>query len=140
MTDFGLIFHHVGLAVRKPEAALAFVRGMGYSVQSPVFDSLQNVNLILCTHAHAPAIEIIYRGDGDGPIDALLARHANGIIYHCCYVSRNVEGTLNRLSDAGLRPVCVSPPKPAVLFGGEQVSFYQVAGVGLIEIIERPSN
>jgi hypothetical protein len=136
MTDFGLTFHHLGLAVRKPEGALAFVQGMGYTVQPSIFDPLQNVNLIMCLHAQAPAIEIIYRGKSDGPIDTLLAKHTNGLIYHCCYVSRNVDRSLDGLSDAGLRAVCVSPSKPAVLFGGTNVSFYQIAGVGLIEIIE----
>jgi len=140
MIEFGLTFHHLGLAVRKPEQALAFVRGMGYSIQPSIFDPLQNVNLILCTHIEAPAIEIIYRGEGDGPIDPLLARHANGIIYHCCYVSRNVERTLNALTEAGLRAVCISPSKPAILFGGTKVSFYQIAGMGLIEIIEESAN
>jgi hypothetical protein len=136
MTDFGLVFHHLGLAVRKPEGALAFVQGMGYTVEPAIFDPLQNVNLIMCSHAQAPAIEIIYRGKSDGPIDALLAKHTNGLIYHCCYVSSNVDKSLEGLSDVGLRAVCVSPSKPAVLFGGASVSFYQIAGVGLIEIIE----
>lgn len=136
MMDFGLTFHHLGLAVRKPDAALAFVAGMGYSTHPPVFDPLQNVNLIMCAHPHAPAIEIIYRADSEGPIDKLLAKHTNGLIYHCCYTSKALDRTLERLAEAELRLVCVSPLKPAILFGGAQVAFYQVAGVGLVEIIE----
>ena len=140
MTQFGLIFHHLGVAVRKPEAALAFVRGMGYGVQPPVFDPLQNVNLIMCTHATEPAIEIIYKAEGDGPIDIHLSKHTQGLIYHSCYVSKDVEGSISALAEAGLRAVCVSQPKDAVLFGGLSVSFYQVAGLGLIEIIEESSD
>jgi hypothetical protein len=30
----------------------------------------------------------------------------------------------------------LSPPQPAVLFGGRKVSFYSVAGFGVIEILE----
>jgi methylmalonyl-CoA/ethylmalonyl-CoA epimerase len=139
MTGFGLTFHHLGLAVRKPEAALVFVNAMGYSSQAPVFDPLQNVNLIMCTHVSEPAIEIIYKANSEGPIDALLAKHANGIVYHCCYVSKSAKASIDAMSDAGLRPVCVSQPKQAVLFAGLPVSFYQIAGIGLIEIIENPA-
>jgi Glyoxalase/Bleomycin resistance protein/Dioxygenase superfamily len=139
MTQFGLIFHHLGLAVRQAETALTFVRGMGYAVQDPVFDPLQNVNLIMCTHAVEPAIEIIYKAQGDAPIDPLLAKHPKGLIYHCCYVSRDVVKSIDALAASDLRAVCVSPPKPAVLFGGLPVSFYQIAGIGLIEIIEEPA-
>jgi hypothetical protein len=32
--------------------------------------------------------------------------------------------------------MCISEPKPAPLFGGRPVSFYNVAGIGLIEILE----
>ncbi len=136
MVDFGLVFHHLGMAVRRPEGALAFVQGMGYTVGPPIFDPLQNVNLIMCDHAQAPAIEIIYRGESDGPIDKLLAKHTNGLIYHCCYVSQYLDESLEKLAQAELRAVCVSPLKPAVLFGGSRVAFYQIAGVGLIEILE----
>jgi hypothetical protein len=136
MTGFGLIFQHLGLAVKKPESAIVFVQGLGYHVGSPIFDCHQNVNLILCSHNTEPDIEIIYPGDGEGPIDNLVARHANGIIYHSCYVTKDIDKTLGALSNAGLRPVCVSSPKAAALFGGKKVSFYQVIGVGLIEILE----
>ena len=136
MTDFGLTFHHLGLAVRKPEDAIAFVRGLGYAVGEPVFDVEQNVNLILCTHSAAPNIEIIYPANGKSPIDSLVASHANGIVYHCCYVAKNLDATLSAFAKSDLRPLCVSPPKSAILFGGASVSFYQVMGIGLIEIIE----
>ena len=57
MTDFGLTFHHLGLAVRKPDDAVAFARGLGYSVEDAVFDAEQNVNLILCIHSTAASAE-----------------------------------------------------------------------------------
>jgi methylmalonyl-CoA/ethylmalonyl-CoA epimerase len=53
-----------------------------------------------------------------------------------CYVTDNLADTLSRMNDARLRWQCVSPPKPAILFGGRRVSFYMIVGIGLIEIIE----
>jgi hypothetical protein len=34
--------------------------------------------------------------------------------------------------------MCISPATPALLFGGRPVSFDNLAGIGLIEIPERP--
>jgi hypothetical protein len=40
------------------------------------------------------------------------------------------------LEAAGLTPICLSPATPAPLFGGRPVSFYNVGGLGLLEIPE----
>jgi methylmalonyl-CoA/ethylmalonyl-CoA epimerase len=101
-----------------------------------VLDRGQNVHLMLCTHETEPEIEIIWPGDSQGPIDGLTQRHPAGIIYHICYATDDLAAALAALEKAGLRVVCVSPPKPALLFGGRKVSFYNVIGIGLIEILE----
>jgi len=101
-----------------------------------VFDPEQNVHLLMCTHDAMPPVEIVSPGDGNSPIDSLVARHDNGIVYHPCYLARDLAHSLAQLEAAGLSAICVSPPKPAVLFGGRMVSFYTILGMGLIEIIE----
>ena len=137
MSDLAdLRFHHLGLAVKSPEPARSFLGTLGYVFGETVFDPLQNVYLTLCEHSSMPAIEIICRGDGKGPLDRLLVKHPDGLIYHICYTTGNLERTLYSLSASGLRPYCVSPPKPAVLFGGKFVSFYQILGMGLVELID----
>ena len=136
---FGLAFHHLGLAVRRPRDATQFLGGLGYDIADPVFDPEQNVNLVMCKHAGAmPDVEIIYPADGKSPIDALVAGRPPGIVYHLCYVSADLPATLAALDAAGLRAVCKVPPVPAALFGGRRVSFYDIVGVGLVEIIEDP--
>jgi methylmalonyl-CoA/ethylmalonyl-CoA epimerase len=136
LNDFGLRFHHLGLAVRRPNDAAVLLRGLGYRIGEPIFDPEQNVNITMCTHGEMPDIEVICPGQGKGPIDGLVARHKNGIVYHLCYVTDNLADTLKRLNDEELRLQCVSPPKPAILFGGRRVSFYMIVGIGLIEIVE----
>jgi methylmalonyl-CoA/ethylmalonyl-CoA epimerase len=131
-----LTFHHFGLAVRRPDEARKFLATLGYRLGEPVFDQAQNVHLELCTHATHPAVEIIWPGDTTGPVDKLVQRHQNGIIYHLCYETGNLGAALAALEAGGLRPVCISPPKPAPLFGGRPVSFYNVVGLGLVEILE----
>ena len=135
-----LRFHHFGLAVRRPDEARAFLLSLGYRLGNAVCDPAQNVNLQLCTHATDPAVEIIWPNNEGGPIDKLIQRHTFGIVYHICYETENLAGALQKFDDAGLRVVCVSPPKSAPLFGGSPVSFYNLVGIGLIEILEQPLN
>lgn len=134
---WGLAFHHLGLAAKDPEAAARFLSGLGYRIGPIIFDPLQNVHLAMCAHDHMPDVEIITPADGEGPLDKLLAAQKEGLVYHMCYTSTDLDGSLEALEDSGqLSIYSISPPKEAVLFGGKRVSFYLVEGVGLIEIIE----
>jgi catechol 2,3-dioxygenase-like lactoylglutathione lyase family enzyme len=131
-----LVFHHLGLAVRRPQEAEVFLSALGYRMGETVLDPGQNVHLKMCTHATEPPVEIIWPGTTSGPIDGMTQRHPSGIIYHVCYLTDDLAAALAALEKAGLRVVCVSPPKPAPLFGGRKVSFYNVVGIGLMEILE----
>jgi methylmalonyl-CoA/ethylmalonyl-CoA epimerase len=90
----------------------------------------------MCTHSSEPAVEIIWPGADKSLIDSLIRSHLSGIIYHICYSSANLAAALASLEERGVRMVCVSPPKPALLFSGRCVSFYQAPGIGLVEILE----
>ena len=137
MNKYGLTFHHLGLAVKTPGAAVSFLEGLGYAAGEAVFDPLQNVHLLMCDHPAMPSIEVIYRAKGEGPLDKLLARQKDGLVYHMCYTATSLQASLQALeADKSAELFCISPPKAAVLFGGKPVSFYLVAGVGLIEIID----
>jgi methylmalonyl-CoA/ethylmalonyl-CoA epimerase len=132
----GLTFHHLGLAVKTPDPARSMLMAMGYECEAHVFDPLQNVNLGMCYHPSMPAIEIIFPGEGVGPIDRMLGKHADGLVYHVCYECDDLNHVVTELSaSVGGKLSCISPPKPAVLFGGKNVSFYMGNGLGLIEII-----
>ena len=131
-----LQFHHFGLAVRRPDEARIFVSSLGYRLGDYVFDPAQNVHLQMCHHAGHPDVEIICPGDTPGPVDRLVQRRPAGIVYHLCYVTDDLTATLAGFEAAGLQPICISPPTPAPLFQGRKVSFYNVTGIGLIEILE----
>lgn len=135
MESFGLVFDHFGLATRDANKTLAFMRGLGYRTPATVHDPLQRVNLVLCGHATMPAVEVIFAAGEAGPVDAILAQQPQSI-YHLCFRSRDLAATLDAIRAGGFRVLPVSPPKPAVLFGGRPVSFHMVRGFGLIEVIE----
>jgi methylmalonyl-CoA/ethylmalonyl-CoA epimerase len=134
---WGLKFHHLGLAAHDPQPAAHFLTGLGYRIGPMMMDPLQNVQLRMCTHATMPDVEIISPAKGKGPLDKFLASHKDGLVYHICYASSNLAASLEAIeSNENVRLFNISPPKEAVLFGGKCVSFYLVAGVGLIEIID----
>jgi methylmalonyl-CoA/ethylmalonyl-CoA epimerase len=130
-----LKFHHLGLATRNPDETGRMLRGLGYSIADPIFDPLQNVHLIWCAHDSMPAIEVVYPSDDPGPLDTYLAEFPE-LIYHLCYVAKDIQSSVDAMKSAGLRVLPVSAPKPAVLFDGRQVGFYMARGIGLIEILE----
>ena len=132
---YGLVFHHLGLAVQAPEAAAAFLAGLGYAIGQRISDSSQRAGLIMCTHPGMPDVEIVFPDGGKGPLDGILKRSGEGL-YHTCYISRDVGTSIELMRKDGCRIVCVSPAQPAVLFAGRKVSFYHVAGFGLMEILE----
>jgi methylmalonyl-CoA/ethylmalonyl-CoA epimerase len=137
----GLRFHHLGLAVRRPRDAMRFLGALGYDVPEPVFDPEQNVNLVLCRGRETmPDVEIIYPADSKSPADAWIKLHPDGLVYHMCYVADDLTATLAWMGKNGVRAICMSPPTPAVLFGGCRVAFYNIVGMGLCEIIEDPEH
>ncbi len=136
---FGLTFHHLGLAVPNSTAASLFLTAQGYLSTATVFDPLQSADLAMWRHPTAPDVEVICPSPpGEGAVATILAVRPDGLVYHLCYTTQDLDDSLDRLEQAGLRAFEVCAPKPAVLFGGERVSFYVVLGWGLIEIIEGP--
>jgi len=134
-TNFGLSFHHLGLALQDDVQSIMFLRGQGYEIGEKVFDFEQNVHLRFCQSVDMPAVELVLPGSGVGPLTPIL-KHYNEIMYHSCYETEELGLSLSAMEASGLRILHVSPPKPALLFGGRKVSFYKVMGFGLIEILE----
>jgi hypothetical protein len=128
-------FHHLGLAVRNRKHAAAFLAGIGYRIGPEVFDPLQNVRLTFCENDNGPAIEIITPGEGTGAVDSIL-RHTEALAYHTCYAVADSAETARELQRAGMRVMTISAVKPAILFPGQAVSFHQIPGFGLIELVE----
>jgi len=130
-----LKFHHLGLAVRRPERAVQFLAQVGYEIGEAVFDPEQDTNLMMCMSQSMPDVEIIYPGKSDGPLKELLANQSE-LIYHICYEVDCASTYLQLIRERGMKVGTVSPPKPALLFGDRKVSFHQVLGFGLIELLE----
>jgi Glyoxalase/Bleomycin resistance protein/Dioxygenase superfamily len=134
MNSYGLEFHHFGLAVRSPEAAFRYLSDLGYRGGTTCYDPLQKVNLAMRHHDRMPDVEVIWPGQEPSPIDRMLKK-SDSMIYHLCYTSANVDASVAALERAGLEVLPLGIAQPALLFGGIEVSFYNITGVGIIEII-----
>ncbi|MET4278984.1 MULTISPECIES: VOC family protein [unclassified Bradyrhizobium] len=132
-------FHHLGLAVGSPDEAFRYLASLGYTAGNQVFDPLQRVNLAMRYHPAMPNVEVIWPGDGPSPIDKQIKKNGS-MIYHLCYTCPNAEAALSKLAATGVDIQTVSPPTPALLFGGQSVSFHFVSGFGLIEILHTAEN
>ena|ERR1700730_3942522 len=130
----GIAFHHFGLAVSDPEQAFLYLASLGYTEGNSAFDPLQRVNLAMRHHALMPDVEVIWPGDGPSPIDNFVKR-TGSMIYHLCYTCPDPTAALSALEAAGIESILVSPPTPAILFGGRDVSFHHISGFGLIEML-----
>jgi methylmalonyl-CoA/ethylmalonyl-CoA epimerase len=130
-----LRFHHIGLAVREPTKALGVLTALGYTATPSIKDSLQKVNLIFCSHATQPAVEIIFPADAGGPLDTILKNHPASF-YHICFATENVKTALECLKRNGVHYIPIEQPKNAILFQNRKVSFYYIDGFGLIELLE----
>jgi hypothetical protein len=133
-----LHFHHIGLAVGEPDVAFHFLGLQGYTEGNRVYDPLQHVNLAMRHHATMPDFEVIWPGSEPSPIDKMIKRHGT-MMYHCCYETDRVDDALRIIAEAGFDVTEVSPPKPALLFGGRQVSFHLIEKFGLIELLSASS-
>lgn len=129
-----LTFHHFGLAVRRPQKAFAFLESLGYRPGAQTYDPLQSVNLAMWHHASMPAVEVIWPGDAPSPVDSLI-KGDKSLVYHLCFATDDARRALDELAAAGHQVIEIAPPKPALLFDGMAVSFHNVLGFGVIEII-----
>ncbi len=136
MADFGMNFHHLGLAVTYVDKARQFAAGLGYQLGEVVYDPNQKVNLCLCTNPNLPSIELVFSAGQSSPLDNIISNRTEAI-YHICYEVHNLDKTLKSIKDGGNRIICISPPKPAILFENRIVSFYIVKGFGLVEFLEQ---
>ena len=136
MNEYNLEFHHLGLATSDPAKACLFLTGIGYKIGKSIFDPLQGVDLIMCQHKISPEVEVISSNLLVSPILKLKSKHPNGLIYHSCFTTSNLDKSIYNIRKSNLSIICISEPKPAILFDGLSVSFYQLVGFGLIEIIE----
>ena len=135
--DLGFKLRHVGVAVPSLGPATETLSTLfGYRVISGPFDDpIQKVSVNFLTRSDADAteIELIAPLTEDSPITSMLAKSGGGA-YHLCFETSNIEEALVHAKNNGC--MIVSPPVPAVAFGGRRIAWIYTRSRQLFELVE----
>tara|TARA_B100000242_G_scaffold211984_1_gene154259 strand:- start:620 stop:1039 length:420 start_codon:yes stop_codon:yes gene_type:complete len=133
MKNFGLKFHHLGLATDNPKLTLKILKNIGYKPIKTRSNKNYNVKNIICSSKSHPTVEIVAKMGGKSPIDNIVKKNKN-LVYHICYSSKNLKKTLNMMKKKKLSIVKISNSYLSP-FEGVDASFFFLRGIGIIEIM-----
>jgi methylmalonyl-CoA/ethylmalonyl-CoA epimerase len=135
--DLGFKLRHVGVAVPSLAPATETLSTLfGYKVVSGPFDDpIQkvSVNFLTTSDKDAAEIELIAPLSEDSPITSMLAKSGGGA-YHLCFETSNIDQALVHAKNNGC--MIVSPPVPAVAFGGRRIAWIYTKSRQLFELVE----
>jgi methylmalonyl-CoA/ethylmalonyl-CoA epimerase len=135
--ELGFKLRHVGVAVPSLGPATENLSTLfGYRVVSGPFDDpIQkvSVNFLTTSDKDAAEIELIAPLSEDSPITSMLAKSGGGA-YHLCFETSDIEQALAHAKNNGC--MIVSPPVPAVAFGGRRIAWIYTRSRQLFELVE----
>jgi methylmalonyl-CoA/ethylmalonyl-CoA epimerase len=129
----GATIAHVGIAVRGLADGVSFYRDILGMPEVPLSDS--DGARIVGLAAGDSLVELLEAETPDSPIGKFVAKRGPGI-HHICFAVSDLDGTLRRCRDAGLR-IIDETPRPGA--EGKRVAFLHpsaTAGV-LVELTEK---
>ena len=135
--ELGFKLRHVGVAVPSLAPATETLSALfGYRVVSGPFDDpIQkvSVNFLTTSDNDAAEIELIAPLSEDSPITSMLAKSGGGA-YHLCFETSDIDQALVHAKNNGC--MIVSPPVPAVAFGGRRIAWIYTRSRQLFELVE----
>jgi methylmalonyl-CoA/ethylmalonyl-CoA epimerase len=131
-----LTLHHVGFAVKAiaPISEL-YVKRFGYEVRTPIIhDPLQTAFVqFLALPQDRVYLEFV---SPDGPDSRLTqAVRKGGGLNHLCYISDDIERTIESLVQTGM--MMISPPEPGIGLGGRRICWLLGEDPLPVELLER---
>ncbi len=123
---------HIGIAVRAIDEMLPFYRELLGLDDHPLEDS--DGARIAGLSAGSQFVELLEPNSGDSPISKFLERRGPGI-HHICFAVPDLDDTLARCRDRGIRLIDDTPRLGAE---GKRIAFLHPASTGgvLIELTE----
>ena len=123
---------HIGIAVRAIDEMLPFYRDLLGLDDHPLEDS--DGAHIAGLSAGSQLVELLEPNSGDSPISKFLERRGPGI-HHICFAVPDLDSTLARCRDRGIRLIDDTPRMGAE---GKRIAFLHPASTGgvLIELTE----
>lgn len=123
---------HVGIAVRSATDLHSFYRTVLGMSEAELADS--DGASISGFHAGESLIELLESDQPDSPIGKFLEKRGPGI-HHICFAVDDLEGTMKRCRDAGLRLI---DDQPRLGAEGKRIAFLHPSSTGgiLVELTE----
>lgn len=128
----GTRIDHIGIAVESLDAILPFYRDLLGMPEVPLGDS--DGAHIVGLAAGDSLVELLQPEQSDSPIGKFLAKRGPGI-HHICFKVDDLDGTLARCRDAGLRLIDQIPRRGAE---GKRIAFLHPSSTSgvLVELTE----
>ena len=126
---------HIGIAVSDLEAAVEIYRDLlGLELQGEEIVPDQKVRVAKLT-AGDDTIELLEATEEDSPVGRFVARRGPGI-HHICLSVDDIEATLEKFKDRGMRLI---DEEPRIGAGGHRIAFVHPASSSgvLIELSEK---
>ena len=135
MTDSvrrGTRIAHIGIAVRALDELLPFCRNILDLPDVPLDDA--DGAAIAGFAAGESLVELLEAKSADSPIGKYITKRGPGI-HHVCFAVDDLDGTLQRCRDAGLRLIDETPRRGAE---GKRIAFIHPSATGgiLVELSE----
>ncbi len=126
------LFHHVGLACRSLFPEILSHKQLGYVVEGESFyDPIQKIRGVFMLHGPM-RIELLEPSADDSPVTKILARGQK--MYHQAFTCTDIYQGISYLEARGAR--VISPPAPALAFGGKEIVFIIMRTLLIVELIE----
>jgi methylmalonyl-CoA/ethylmalonyl-CoA epimerase len=128
-------FHHVGVAVRNIQQAIASYESLfGYKlVSGPFDDPIQNVSVCFLSRGGGDTtIELVAPLGPNSPIDRTLKK--GGGTYHVCYQVPDMNAAIQHLTERG--SLLLSGPVPAVAFEMREIAWLMTETELLVELVQ----
>lgn len=123
---------HIGIAVEAMDALLPFYRDILGMPEVPLDDA--DGAAIAGLAAGESLVELLEAKSGDSPIGKFVAKRGPGI-HHVCFAVDDLDGTLARCREAGLKLIDLAPRIGAE---GKRIAFLHPSSTGgvLVELSE----
>ncbi len=132
----GYRIHHIGVAVKDIAAAAAkYVRFHQYRTATEIIhDATQQAYVqFLRLEGDAAYLELVQPDGPDSNLSRAVAK--GGGLNHICYSTDDIEAACSTLAGGGM--FVITPPVPAVAFGGRRIAWLIGNNVVLTELVER---
>ena len=128
-------FHHVGVAVRNIQQAVANYQSLfDYKLISGPFDEpIQNVSVCFLSRGEGDTtIELVAPLGPNSPIDRILKK--GGGTYHVCYQVPDMNAAIQHLTERG--SLLLSGPVPAIAFEMREIAWLMTETELLVELVQ----